>query len=136
MKWLIFSRNDAIKYSYTIKEKTAIVSISNLDDYPANFAKNSNICGICRVYFDDVDHGDNSITDADAQKIYSFVKEKYNDVSCIIVHCSAGISRSAGVSAALRKLFTGNDNDVFENARYHPNMLCYRKVLEAGYNEK
>ena len=49
----------------------------------------------------------------------------------IIVHCDAGISRSAGVAAGIMKALTGDDSPIFDSPRYRPNMWCYRKTLEA-----
>ena len=47
------------------------------------------------------------------------------------MHCEAGQSRSAGVAAAIMKYLYNNDTDIFNNRYYKPNMLCYRKVLNA-----
>ena len=69
----------------------------------------------------------------EAKAIVDFVernKDKY-----IIVHCDAGISRSSAVAAAILKYYTGDDSRIFDSRRYSPNMWCYRKVLEAFYNE-
>lgn len=46
----------------------------------------------------DVDGSYTLMADADAQKIVAFVKEVAPNVECIIVHCRAGISRSAAVA--------------------------------------
>ena len=67
----------------------------------------------------------------DAQKVCDFVKA--NDNVDIIVHCDAGISRSAGVAAAIMKYLTGSDMEIFKNGKYQPNMWCYRKVLSKFY---
>lgn len=49
----------------------------------------------------------------------------------VIVHCDAGISRSAGVAAAILKHTTGDDSSIFENGLYDPNLWCYQKTLAA-----
>jgi len=46
----------------------------------------------------------------------------------VIVNCEAGISRSAGVAAALSKVLMGDDEEYFR--RYVPNRLVYRMILE------
>lgn len=69
-------------------------------------------------------------TKKDAEKIYDFVLKWYDKVDLIIVHCSAGISRSAGVCAAIMKSVIGDDSPVWDNPLYHPNSLCYKLVLE------
>lgn len=34
-------------------------------------------------------------------------------------------------SAAIQKYITGDDSKIFDSFRYRPNILCYRRVLEA-----
>ena len=63
----------------------------------------------------------------DAEKIKQFVEAHKED--SIIVHCDAGVSRSAGIAAALMKFYNGDDTPIFDNPRYCPNMLCYRTML-------
>ena len=56
----------------------------------------------------------------------------YKDkVECIIVHCEVGVSRSAGVMAAIQKYLTGDDSAIFNNGAFSPNMYCYRMMLDA-----
>lgn len=43
-----------------------------------------------------------------------------HNVNRIIIHCDAGVSRSAGIGAALNKYFNGRDQFYFDN--YCPNM--------------
>lgn len=80
------------------------------------------------VYGLDVDEED-LMNDEDAVKIARFVNE--NRDKLIIVHCDAGISRSAGVGAAIAKYFTGNADTFFNSGRYSPNMWCYSKTMMA-----
>lgn len=67
----------------------------------------------------------------DAEKIASFVMANKHNGRHFIVQCDAGVSRSAGVAAALMKYFNGDDTPIFNNPQYCPNMRCYRMVLEA-----
>lgn len=74
----------------------------------------------------------------DAEKIAAFVMINKHNGRHFIVQCDAGVSRSAGVAAALMKYFNGDDTPIFNNPQYCPNMRCYRMVLEAlmeDYNE-
>ena len=59
--------------------------------------------------------------------------ERYPDYD-IIVHCDAGMSRSAGVAAAILESSGGNPARVFDSPYYDPNRLCYRVVLDALRN--
>lgn len=67
----------------------------------------------------------------DAEKIAAFVMINKHNGRRFIVQCDAGVSRSAGVAAALMKYFNGDDSPIFDNPQYCPNMRCYRMVLEA-----
>lgn len=73
------------------------------------------------------------MTDEQADQVVEFV-EKYKDVELIVVHCEAGISRSAGLAAALSKIMTGDDIRFFK--KFLPNMLVYRKIINAYERKK
>lgn len=86
--------------------------------------------------FDDVDFedrvkGEFPITDNQALDIARFVKSLPPTIDSIIVHCEAGVSRSAGVAAAIMKWMWNDDSQIFDQPSYRPNMMCYRKVLNA-----
>jgi predicted protein tyrosine phosphatase len=63
----------------------------------------------------------------DAQAIFDFL-EKHKEAETIVVNCEAGISRSAGIAAAIAKVRNGDDEQYFK--RYHPNLLAYRTLLK------
>lgn len=67
-----------------------------------------------------------------AAQVLAFV-EKHKD-KLIVCQCEAGISRSAGVAAALAKIY--NDNDKFYFTKYIPNSLVYSEILKLHYNRK
>ena len=130
------NKKEARRYSFEPHSiRSAIISISDKYAIPNNFnLNNSNgVISVCQVFFDDVDKNDvNSITSDDAQKIVKFVKWcQSHDIEKIIVHCNAGVSRSAGVCAALEKVILGDDMDIFSSGNYVPNMTCYRAILDA-----
>jgi predicted protein tyrosine phosphatase len=84
------------------------------------------------LQFQDVNEGQrDQITEEDAMQIVAFVMDIKEAVNNLIVHCEAGVSRSAGVAAAIQKYLTGDDTSIFSDKRYYPNMTCYRYVLEA-----
>lgn len=80
--------------------------------YPASAFKESSLC-----------------QPEDAKKVIDLV-EAHPEAEDIIVHCTAGKSRSAAVAAALHKIYNGTDEPIFGNKRYHPNMRVYRMVLD------
>ena len=131
----IMGRKELLTYSFSKNnEKTAVISISNRDEDQLSLHNDpdNGIEAICYVSFDDVEIGKvNCITDDDAKRISSFVYEVISKKDKLIVQCGAGISRSAGVAAAILKHFSDNDMLIWGNFRYYPNILCYRKVLAA-----
>lgn len=71
------------------------------------------------------------MSDKDALKIKEVIEETKEEVTEIWVHCDAGVSRSAGVAAAIGKYLNDDDMFVFGSPRYSPNITCYRKTLNA-----
>ena len=139
----ILNRKEAKKFSYESHDfKTAIISITDTDKADVIFEKNeaNGIKAVLRLKFDDVERdnkNEHCITKEDAENIVKFVNKNKNNVDKFIVHCEAGVSRSAGVGAAIMKALNGDDWDVFKNPLKCPNMKCYRTVLnafaDAGY---
>lgn len=135
MKFQVMSRKNARAYSFRDDiDKCIIISINGTDETLNQFHTNPAIKAVCSLVFNDVGGSDpNCMTREDADKIISFVNQHVNSVDEIIVHCGAGVSRSAGVCAALMMIINGNDSDIFNNSRFCPNMHCYRLVLESYF---
>ena len=139
----ILSRKEAKKFSYEPHDfKTAIISITDTDKADVIFEKNkiNGIRAILKLKFDDVERDSKDlhcIPKEDAENIVKFVNKNKSKVDKFIVHCEAGVSRSAGVGAAIMKAINGDDWVVFNNPTMCPNMKCYRTVLnafqDAGY---
>lgn len=72
----------------------------------------------------------------DAVEILNFVGYYKDKVDLIAVNCEAGISRSAGISAALCVILNGPLSDMYYFANYCPNMLVYRKILDTYYENR
>ena len=72
---------------------------------------------------------DDLMTDEDARRVAEFAHMHQSEY--ILIHCDAGISRSAGVAAGILKHYTGDDRAIFKSSRFYPNMWCYRKTLKA-----
>lgn len=93
------------------------------------------------LQFDDVDNenmaGCTPMDETQAQLIVNFIDEFCTtDVTSLIITCSAGISRSAGVAAALHEALgweirNAYESDVFADGKFSPNMHCYRMTLRA-----
>ena len=146
MKVTVLSRKLAVQYCQKPHgEKSIMISISDpfmeYDSSPYVSAEN-NVVDILRLSFCDADRPGTDVygrtvgeeyllSSTVADEIPVFI-ERYKDIDNIIVHCDAGISRSAGVGAAILKYFNDDDRELFIGY-FHPNMLCYRKTLEALY---
>ena len=94
-------------------------------------ANNHSIFDICTVKFNDVEEGRDAITPIQANIIAKFIKKWWDKVDQIVVHCDGGVSRSAGCAAAILKYFTNDDSQIFDDKNFYPNMLVYRRVLNA-----
>ena len=143
----VMSRYDAIRHChYPHKRPTAIISISdpNMIYTSEPFVSDTaNIVDNLRLSFSDADRPmtadvygrmaaeDDLMKDEDAEAVVQFVR-CHSDAD-LIVHCDAGISRSAGVAGAIMKYINGDDSPVFDSGYHRPNMWCYRKTLEAFY---
>lgn len=133
----VMSRTRATEYAQQAhKEKIAVVSISDTDKThpPLMGYADNGIFQLCQVHFDDVEiNQPNCITEEHAHKIASFVFAVRDSTEKIVVHCEAGISRSAEVAGTIMKFLNGNDWAVFDSPKFRPNMTCYRSVLNALY---
>lgn len=129
-----------------------VISINCPDEPPAKIRNNRAQLGRVNLFFWDLDklpesgivrrHGsDTAFTSilekhlcqpTDAKSIIDLI-EMYPDADTIMVHCTAGRSRSAAVAAALHKIINGSDSVIFDNKQYSPNMRVYRMVLEEWY---
>lgn len=153
MKIYVYSR-PLIESIQAVPAPHIIVSINCPGEEPARIRTNRATLGRANLFFWDLDrvpedydgthvraHGnDTTFTlkeedlcqPADAVKIIDLV-EAHPEAKEILVHCTAGKSRSAAVAAALHKVLNGSDAEIFDNKRYSPNMRVYRMVLEEWY---
>lgn len=60
-----------------------------------------------------------------------FVKDLDKDITDLYICCDAGESRSPAIAAAIHRWLTQSDAYIWENPKYHPNVLCFCRMLEA-----
>lgn len=134
----VLNRKDAESYSCNPTVKSyAVISINEHNEVnnKANIVNSDALKDILYLFFDDVDRPDpHCMTKEHAEAIKEFVIRWMDEVELIIVHCQGGVSRSAGVCAGILKSLYNNDTQIFNNARYCPNMTCYRLVVEEFLN--
>ena len=126
----IKSRQDIELFTYDAPY--IVISITDPKDNFPSLLEDANRLAVLQLRFCDVDDGEvkylDVIKDSQAKQIVDFVDNYKEDIDCIVCQCAAGISRSAGVAAALLKIFNGNDSLVFRMCV--PNRTVYRKVLK------
>lgn len=119
-------------------EDKVIISIYTPTDTPAAIDKeNPTIIDVLPLAFVDSDDTDKDhfdwtwiFSNQQAYKIFKFVEKWKDKVDRLWIHCDGGVSRSAGVAAAILKAYTGDDSQIFDNRNYYPNMLVYRRTLQ------
>jgi predicted protein tyrosine phosphatase len=144
----ITNRVIAEKASALIKSPHAIISITDPDSDLPNFAPNENRLGILSQQFYDIEDisdemslkdaveyitqfGHGLFKDDQAAEIVDFMERIEGRAKGILVHCEAGVSRSAAVAAVIELVLNGSNERVFNDRRYSPNLYVYTKLLLA-----
>lgn len=109
-----------------------MISITDPESSLAKVDAVQDCVDILRLQFHDVDRDMNNpvikmFQPSQAKEILQFVSKWSDSVGLFVVHCEAGISRSAGVAAALTKCCGDNDSEFFQ--RFHPNRYVYSMIL-------
>lgn len=120
-----------------------IISINCPGEEPANIKANERTLGRVNLFFWDLDqHAVGQAQEScplaqpsDGEKVVDLVLAN-PDAQRVVIHCTAGKSRSAAVAAALHLVLNGSDVPIFGDARYRPNMLVYRHVLNAWHERQ
>jgi len=135
MKFTVLNKIKAIRY----KPQGTAILISITDPASGNPPFHGTYEGIIRLQFHDINEQFPEgyffegvlFNSDDAKDILAFVKN-HPDIDEIVVHCEAGVSRSAGVAAALSKIYLGDDTEFF-GLCYIPNRLVYNTILNQHY---
>ena len=137
-KYMAFGRMELKEYLPYLKGPTLILSIHTYLDSEPRFLKEK-IDNVVHVEFFEFNDESSSLpvlhamTKDDAVRMVKTVKQYFDQVEQIIVHCDAGQSRSVGCVAAIKKWYTNDDAEFFNGT---PNMHCYHLVLEEFYNQE
>lgn len=131
-----FSRWDFIKFirkqeelGSEISDDYAIISINDnqkeLDEMIQHVFLHTTNAKAYYVKFQDVDHHDGTgISNNQAKAMFNFIKE--NDGKHFLVHCFAGMSRSAAVAKFINDYYDMQDH-VLENYKIY-NKMVYGKL--------
>lgn len=133
-RWAIEHLNEK-----SIDENTCIISISGSDEKIPNIDHYN--CDKLYLQFDDIstkeEHekfGYALFDEYLAWSILTFINQQLDKKKFpfkIIIHCHAGICRSAAVGAALSKIMFNQDDHIFRERV--PNMLVYRTILQIWF---
>lgn len=133
--FVVFNEENACKYVDADNKKYAVISI--LSNEEADLSEDDNRIGLLRLKFHDIDaFSYSNLKDHPNIKIFSKKQaieilnfyDCYKDkVDYFVVHCEAGISRSAGVAAALCYIKCGRDDYYFTS--HIPNRYVYRTII-------
>lgn len=115
-----------------------LVSISDSSQEPPDIDMHSpgSPEAVLFLQFDDIEANETvtgliPMSEDDARKVAGFVRHLPSGITSLVVHCGAGVSRSAGVAAAISLALLGSDKAFFTDGGKCPNMTCYRRTLEA-----
>ena len=115
-----------------IPKNTAIISFSDTEEDYIDFPEGTDVL---KVAFYDVrphtvskDHYDRILPQA--KEIAEYVYKKMKENKDIICQCDYGVSRSAGLAAAIMEAYSSKGIEVFADYRYTPNQFVYNKVLK------
>lgn len=119
-------------------ERIRFISITEANGHHIDFHKCDGNITFLPLKFDDciTDLEGICITDIQAKNIVNFVLDDHEEdkTDWFCVNCSAGVSRSAAVCAAVMRILCNDDMPVFTNSYFCPNMTVYREVLNAWVN--
>ena len=144
----IFSRKEIEKFIRSEKNLSLFNLISILDpvDEESNninpisnfYLKKFNSYIILRFYDTETDSEEYpSISTEQAKKLAKFIWKHRNEK--FVIHCGAGISRSAGVGLAIECIVKHNGNKfefetspckIKEIPRYYPNLFVFNRICE------
>ena len=112
-KFTITSRPGLRRLQYA--ERYAVISITDFLSKPAYIHDKPGKKAVLRLQFDDVKSESGTAgpyhycTPDHADAICRFVKRVYDQVDQIVVHCEAGVSRSAAIACTLAELIEGSN---------------------------
>jgi predicted protein tyrosine phosphatase len=140
MQIIILSRKGLENADFTHYPDDFIISITDPNSAPVKIKQDES--NVLRLEFYDIEKdimtldGNifHPISDEQIDLIYNFVNGNKDRIDNLIVQCEAGLSRSAGIGAAISKFYNGIDTWIFKTKC--PNMYCYNKMLDKLNHER
>lgn len=84
-----------------------------------------------RLQFDDVTkESSHAFNRSLAKEIHEFIDQIDFEKQSLYICCDSGVSRSSAIAAAILRKQKKNEDTIWENCNYHPNLLVYQKLCE------
>ena len=129
----IMSKQECTLFSTKdLKEDYIIISINDTNHNTVIY-DNKHIIDTLKLWFDDIDipiPNCQMMTLSDSQKIKKFIDTYKDRVNNIVVHCTAGISRSGAVGCVLARYLNSDDSYLLSTGKYIPNKHVYKIMCE------
>lgn len=129
----VMSQDEAINFLPAHDRKTAIIRIHDPEEPVRLLKYESSFADELYVFFHDVR---NPLVDSsghvkkmslhDAYRILLFVKNYRRSIDTLVIHCHAGVSRSATVALAVCWYLELNDEELLNSGQYCFNTLMLR----------
>lgn len=132
----IMSKQECTLFSTKDLTEDCIIISINDTGYNTVIYDNEHIVDTLKLWFDDIwekEHEDEDLKlmrKTDAIKIKMFVDTYKNKINNIVVHCTAGISRSGAVGCVLARYLNGDDDYLLATGKYIPNKHVYKLMCE------
>jgi predicted protein tyrosine phosphatase len=124
----------AIPFSNPEYKPCVLISITDVEESPPDIPPCYS--DVLHLQFHDIDKnrtGYVCFSRKHARQILDFYTLRIDNVKTFVIHCTAGISRSAAIAAALHKIYYEHDNNLYWD-KYFPNMLVYSTLIREFYN--
>jgi predicted protein tyrosine phosphatase len=110
----------------------AVISVRNPGGPPVEIPASAWLRAVLRLEFADVDDPSRgpAMTDEQARRILDFAREQVAAGVQVVCQCEAGVSRSAGIAAALSRIHFGHDGAFHRTHR--PNPWVRRRLLRVA----
>lgn len=126
----IMSKDECTFFSEKTLETECVIISINDTGYDTMLHENKKIIDIHKIWFDDIEKDINQklklMTINQAEGIKDFVDKYKDEVKHIVIHCTAGISRSAAVGCVIARYLNDDDNYLWASGRYMPNKHVYK----------
>lgn len=129
----IMSKDEMTLFSTKDLTEDYIVISINDTNHNTVIYDNEHIIDKLKLWFDDIDIPIPSyqlMLQIDAQKIKNFIDTYKDKVNNVIVHCTAGISRSGAVGCTIARYLNNDDEYLLATGKYIPNKHVYKLMCE------